>query len=80
MPPQQGHYIHIYIYIYTQLPEDARWPGEEDMVGRLERSLCSTGDAALNWSLNYTKVLEDIGFAKGASSPGTFTIPAGECA
>ena len=42
------------------------------MVGRLERSLYGTRDAALNWSLKCTKVLEDIGFVKGASSSCTF--------
>ena len=42
------------------------------MMGRLERSLYGTRDAALNWSLKYTTVMESIGFTKGASPPCTF--------
>lgn len=34
--------------------------------------MCGTRDAALNWSLGYTRVLLKLGFVKGSSSPCTF--------
>ena len=55
--------------IYIELPaEDA----EEGMVGRLQKSLYGTRDAALNWAEAYTKVLLDMGYEKGTSSPCSF--------
>ena len=36
------------------------------------KSLYGTRDAAVNWSMAYSKVLEGLGFTKGASSPCTF--------
>lgn len=42
------------------------------MVGRLERSLYGTSDAALNLNIKCTKVLGELGFTKGASSPSAF--------
>ena len=61
--------------IYIGLPAEAKGPDDVDVCGRLERSLYGTRDAALNWSLQYTRVLESIGFKKGASSPCTFHHP-----
>ena len=55
--------------IYIELPpEDA----EEGMVGKLEKSLYGTRDAALNWAEAYTKVLLSMGYKKGTSSPCSF--------
>ena len=45
------------------------------MCDKLLQSLCGTRDAAANWAQAYTKVLLDIGFLKGASSPCTFYRP-----
>ena len=42
------------------------------MVGRLEKSLYGTRDAALDRAEAYTKVLRGMGFEKGASSPCSF--------
>ena len=39
------------------------------MVGKLEKSLYSTRDAARNWSEAQTKVLIAMGYKKGLSSP-----------
>lgn len=41
----------------------------------MKKSLYGTRDAAVNWSLAYTKVLTKLGFEKGASSPCTFLHP-----
>ena len=55
--------------IYIELPpEDA----EPDMVGKLEKSLYGTRDAALKWAEAYTKVLIAMGYKKGLSSPCSF--------
>ena len=55
--------------IYVELPpEDA----EDGMVGKLEKSLYGTRDAALNWAEAYTEVLLGMGFEKGTSSPCSF--------
>ena len=61
--------------IYVDLPSEALGPGEEGMCGKLLQSLYGTRDAAANWAQAYTKVLLDIGFVKGASSPCTFYHP-----
>lgn len=57
--------------LYAELPADANAAGEEHTVGRLERSLCGTRDAALNWSLSCTQALE-LGIRNGASSLCSF--------
>ena len=43
---------------------------EPGMVGKLEKSLYGTRDAALNWAEAYTKVLLAMGYKKGLSNPG----------
>ena len=55
--------------IYIELPEGDR---ESGMCGRLIYSLYGTRDAAQNWEAEYTKTLEDLGFARGKASPCTF--------
>ena len=82
-PPEEGNaqsvkdlrYSKAYFFapatrdIYIGLPpEDA----EPDMVGKLEKSLYGTRDAALNWAEAYTKVLLAMGCQKGLSSPCRF--------
>ena len=42
------------------------------MVGKLEKSVYGTRDAALNWAEAYTKVLLAMGYKKGLSSPCSF--------
>jgi hypothetical protein len=55
--------------IFIELPPEEAEPG---MVGKLEKSLCGTRDAALNWAEAYTKVLISMGYKKGLSSPCSF--------
>ena len=43
------------------------------MVGRLNLSLYGTRDAAQNWSIEYTRMLEQVGFVAGKASPRNFT-------
>ena len=61
-PPQPG------TYTLRPPPEDA----EPGMVGKLEKSLCRTHDAALNWTEAHTKVFIVMGYKKGLSSPCSF--------
>ena len=58
--------------IYVQLHREALREGEHDMCGLLLPPLYGTRDAALNWSLAYTKVLEQLGSENWESSPCTF--------
>lgn len=55
--------------IFIELPPEDAEPG---MVGKLEKSLYGTRDAALNWAEAYTKVLIAMGYEKGTSSPCSF--------
>ena len=58
--------------VFIELPEEDWCEGDGDVVGLLERSLYGTRDAAANWSDEVSKVMEALGFAKGASSPCSF--------
>ena len=42
------------------------------MVGKLNHSLYGTRNAALNWTKEYTRALEEIGFVKGKASAYNF--------
>ena len=52
--------------IFIELPPGDVEPG---MVGKLEKSLYGTRDAALNWAEAYMKVLIAMGYKKCLSSP-----------
>ena len=58
--------------IYVELPPGDR---EEGMCGKLLKSLQGTRDAAMNWEATYSKVLRDVGFITGKSSPCIFYHP-----
>ena len=58
--------------IYGELPDELRI-GCKDRVGILTKSLYGTRYAPLNLSLEYTEVLDPLGFAKCSSSPCTFS-------
>ena len=53
-------------------PPEALTKDDVDCCGMLKKRLYGTRDAALNWSLEYSRVLLKLGFTKGASSPCTF--------
>ena len=55
--------------IFIELPPEEAEPG---MVGKLEKLLYGTRDAALNWAEAFTKVLISTGYRKGLSSPCSF--------
>ena len=63
-PAQREAYIEI-------LVED-REAADEGMVGKLNLSLYGTRDAALNWTKEYTRALDEIGFVKGKASACNF--------
>jgi hypothetical protein len=58
--------------VYIEIPIEDREPGDEDKVGKLNLSLYGTRDAALNWTAEYTKTLEGLGFVKGRASTCNF--------
>ena len=55
--------------IFIELALEEAEPG---MVGKLEKSLYGTRDAALNWAEAYTKVPITMEYEKGTSSPCSF--------
>ena len=55
--------------VYVMLPDEDRGLGEERMCGLLQKSLYGTRDAAHNWAVAYTAVLDKLGFEKGPTSP-----------
>ena len=59
--------------VYVQLPNEAFSSDQVNkFCGRLNFSLYGTRDAAQNWETEYTRVLLDLGFAQGKSSPCIF--------
>ena len=58
--------------VYVKLPDEDRGPGEERMCGLLQKSVYGPRDAAHNWAVAYTAVLDKLGFEKGATSPCRF--------
>ena len=58
--------------VFVALPLEDRLAGEEDMCVLLLKSLYGTRDAPYNWTQAYTKVLVDLVFTKGESSPCSF--------
>ena len=63
--------------MFVSLPPEALSSEDGDCCGMLKKSLYGTRDAALNWSLEYTRVILLLGFVKGSSSPCTFSIQLG---
>ena len=61
--------------IFIEIPAEDWEVGDEHRVGQLNLSLYGTRDAAANWAAAYTKMLQDIGFVKGRSSPCNFYHP-----
>ena len=52
--------------VYIEIPVEDRDAGDEGTAGKLNLSLHGTRDAALNWTKEYTRALEEIGFVKKA--------------
>ena len=55
--------------MYVELPTEISEPGT---CGRLLKSLHGARDAAQNWEVEYSRFMESIGFARGASTPCSF--------
>ena len=58
--------------IYVEIPVEDREDGDEDVVGRLQMSLYGTRDAAMNWTVEYSTYLRQLGFKQGTASPCNF--------
>ena len=51
--------------VYVQLPNEDTNPGEEQMCGKLNFSMCVTRRVATNWQTHYTQILIQNGFVTG---------------
>ena len=58
--------------VYIEIPIEDSETGDEHMVGRLSLCLHGTRDASQNWTREYTKFLESVGFRSGLASPCNF--------
>ncbi len=58
--------------VYIAIPSEDFEEGDEEKVGMLNLSLYGTRDAAMNWAIKFTNVLEGLGFEKGRCSPCNF--------
>ena len=58
--------------VYIQLPDGDPRHGEDDVCGRLLRTMYGTLDAAEQWGDHYTAKLLKAGFTQGVSSPCQF--------
>ena len=58
--------------VYIQLPAEDPRAGEPGLCGKLDRTMYGTLDAAEQWALHYTAVLQAGGFVQGTASPCHF--------
>jgi hypothetical protein len=58
--------------LYIELPEEDRLPGEEGMIGRLNRNMYGFRDASAGWFDDWQELLESDGFKIGAANPALF--------
>ena len=61
--------------VYSEISEEDREPGYENMLGPLQYNMYGTRDAALNWHEHYRQHLIDLGFTQGTASPRLFYHP-----
>ena len=63
--------------VYIELPEEAKSPGDGDVVGRLLKSMYATRDAPLGWQDDIAEYLMSIGFvrAKALGWPRWLRLP-----
>ena len=61
--------------VYIELPEEAKRPGEGDVVGRLDRAMYGTREALQAWQRHITDLLRDLGCVAGKSQPCVFHHP-----
>ena len=59
--------------VFIEIPKEDRRPGDEGKIARLNLSLYGTRDAAQNWTAEYTKFLQSLGFRVGKASTCNFT-------
>lgn len=59
--------------VFIEIPDEDKEPGGWGKVGQLHLSLYGARDAAQNWTAEYTKRLEEMGFTTGWASPCNFT-------
>ena len=49
------------------IPRFQKKTGDEDMIGKLELSLYGTRDAALNWAIQYSSFMKELGLQEGTA-------------
>ena len=55
--------------MYIELPEEAKRPGEGDVVGRLNKAMYCTREAPQAWQRHVTQILRELGLVAGKSQP-----------
>lgn len=58
--------------LFIELPDEDRHAGEENMIGRLNRSMYGFRDASHNWMEDWQHLLEDEGYSIGVANPALF--------
>ena len=58
--------------VFIQLPPEDPQAANGDLVGKLDRTMYGTLDAAERWAEHYSKILVQAGFRRGTASPCHF--------
>ena len=58
--------------VFIQLPDEDPDAANGDLVGKLDRTMYGTLDAAERWAEHYSQILVQAGFRRGTASPCHF--------
>ena len=58
--------------LYVEIPDEDRGPGEENLIGRLNRSMYGFRDASHNWMEDWQELLQEEGYKIGVANPALF--------
>ena len=58
--------------LYVEIPDEDRGPGEENLIGRLNRSMYGFRDASHNWMEDWQDLLQEEGYKIGVANPALF--------
>ena len=61
--------------VFIELPKEDPRAGDRDTVGKLEKTMYGSLDAAERWGLHYAARLTEAGYEQGAASPCHFYHP-----
>ena len=60
--------------LYIELPPEDMKPGEENMVGRLNRNVYGFRDASSGWQEDWQELLKSEGYRVGVANPAPSTM------